>query len=223
MKKFIDRQHAGKVLAELLHEYANRADVIVLALPRGGIPIGYEIASSLSVPLNIVLVRKLGVPGHKELAMGAIASGDEVILNESLINQLQLDKTAIQPILQAEKIELKRREQSYCKNHPYPSLRDKTIILVDDGLATGATMRVAIASLRQHHPAAIIVAAPVAAQETYQTIAKAVNKIICPLQPLHFYAVGYWYDNFTQVSDEEVIALLDKSNEHFKQVKHDLF
>ncbi|MFA5959581.1 MAG: phosphoribosyltransferase [Tatlockia sp.] len=212
MDKFIDRREAGIALAKHLNEYANLPQVIVLALPRGGVPVAYEIAQTLSVPLDIFIVRKLGVPGHEELAMGAIASGDTVIFNRLLLNQLHIEQASIDAVLQAEQEELIRREHLYRGNRAFPVLTGKTIILVDDGIATGATMQAAVASLRKHKPASIIIAVPVAARETCEKMAKSVDRLICPLQPLHFYAVGLWYENFSQVSDKEVIELLEKSN-----------
>lgn len=211
MDKFIDRQHAGIILAGYLNNYANQSNVIVLALPRGGVPVAYEIAMALSTPLDIFIVRKLGVPGHEEVAMGAIASGGTVIFNESLINHLNLDQASINVVLQSEREELIRRERLYRGNRSFPTLSDKNIILVDDGIATGASMHAAVAALGKHKPASIIIAVPVAARETCEEIAKIVDRIICPLRPINFYAVGLWYENFSQVSDSEVIALLEKS------------
>lgn len=211
MEKFINRKEAGIILAEYLKKYVSLSNTIVLALPRGGVPVAYEIAQALSVPLDVFIVRKLGVPGHEELAMGAIASGDTVIFNKGLLNQLNIDQFSIDTILQKEKEELIRREHLYRGERDFPTLKDKTIILVDDGIATGATMQAAVASLHKHIPASIIIAVPVAARETCVEMAKIVDQVICPLQPINFYAVGIWYENFSQVSDEEVIELLEKS------------
>ncbi len=212
MEKFIDRQDAGIVLAEYLKDYAHQSNVIVLALPRGGVPVAYEVAIALSIPLDIFIVRKLGVPGHEELAMGAIASGDTIIFNEPLMNRLSLDQLSIGTVIQSEQKELIRREQLYRGNRPFPTLTDKTVIVVDDGIATGSTMRAAVTALRKHKPASIIIAVPVAAQETYEEMAKLADKIICPLKPINFFAVGLWYESFSQVSDSEVIELTDKLN-----------
>ena len=211
MDKFIDRQDAGIALAECLSDYACQKNVIVLALPRGGVPVAYEVAAALSVPLDIFIVRKLGVPGHEELAMGAISSGDVIIFNDPLLQQLNLDQASIDNVLRLEQKELLRREQLYRGQRSFPELLGKTIILIDDGIATGATMRAAIEALRKHKPIEIIIAVPVAALDTYEAIITIVDKIICPLKPINFRAVGLWYENFPQVSDQEVIALLEKS------------
>ncbi|HVT62191.1 MAG TPA: phosphoribosyltransferase [Legionellaceae bacterium] len=211
MDRFVDRREAGIILAGYLKDYIRLPNSIVLALPRGGVPVAYEIAQALSIPLDILIVRKLGVPGHEELAMGAIASDDTVILNEKLLNQLDIDQSSVNTILQKEQEELVRRAHLYRGNRTFPTLNGKTIILVDDGIATGATMQAAVSSLRKHTPASIIIAVPVAAQETCEEMAKIVDQVICPLQPIHFYAVGMWYEHFSQVSDKEVIELLEKS------------
>ena len=212
MDKFIDRQDAGIILAGYLDNYTNQSNVIVLALPRGGVPVAYEIALALSAPLDIFIVRKLGVPGHEEVAMGAIASGNTVIFNEPLMKQLNLNQSSIELVLQKEQEELVRRERLYRGNRSFPSLSNKTVILVDDGMATGASMQAAVVALRKHKPASIVVAVPVAARETCEEMAKIVDVIICPLRPISFYAVGLWYEYFSQVSDEDVIALLEKAN-----------
>ena len=215
--KYVDRKHAGLVLTNLLKDYANRNDIIVLALPRGGVPVAYEIAASLCLELDVFIVRKLGVPGHEELAMGAIASGGVAVLNEEIIQALHINQSAIDSILQSEQQELIRREHLYRGNRPFPNITGKTIILVDDGIATGATMKAAIAALQKQKPAAIILAAPVAAQLTYSEMARLVKTVICPLTPLDFHAVGLWYDNFSQTTDEEVVELLDKAKPRLKK------
>ncbi len=212
MEKFIDRQQAGRMLTSSLKTYVEQPNTIVLALPRGGVPVAYEIATALSIPLDVLIVRKLGVPGHAELAMGAIASGGVVLLNESIIRQLKLQKSAIDAVIQSEQEELLRRERVYRGNRPFPDLLSKTIILVDDGIATGASIKAAISALRKHNPASIIVAVPVAAYETCQSMASLVDKLICPLQPINFCAVGLWYEDFSQTTDQEVIDLLEKSS-----------
>lgn len=207
--KYADRQQAGLILADLLKKYAHRKDTIVLALPRGGVPVAYEVAQKLVLPLDIFIVRKLGVPGHAELAMGAIASGNVAVFNEEMIELLHIKNSAIDDVLQEEQKELARRELAYRGNKSYPELAGKTIILVDDGIATGYSMRAALASLAQKKPAAIIVAVPVAARATCRELAGLVTEIICPLQPNDFYAVGLWYDDFSQTTDEEVMRLLE--------------
>jgi putative phosphoribosyl transferase len=212
MEKYIDRKEAGIVLAKHLKDYVNQLNAIVLALPRGGVPVAFEVAKALSIPLDIFVVRKLGVPGHEELAMGAVASGGTVVFNEQLMSQLNLDKSSIDAVLQSEQKELVRRERLYRGNRPFPELSGKTIILVDDGIATGSTMQAAVMALRKHKPASIIIAVPVAAYATCEEMATLVDKIICPLRPINFYAVGLWYEQFSQTADSEVIELLEKSN-----------
>ncbi|WP_040916424.1 phosphoribosyltransferase [Legionella tunisiensis] len=214
MEKFNDRYEAGKIIAAQLKEYANKPDVIVLALPRGGVPVGYEIAKALTLPLDVFIVRKLGVPGHEELAMGAIATGGTTIFNEEIIDDLHISQSAIELTLHAEQEELKRREISYRDNRPFPNLQGKTVILVDDGIATGATMRAAIKAILQRKPAAIILAVPVIALSTYNEMSALVNKIVCSLKPLNFYAVGLWYDDFSQTTDSEVSDLLKASQKN---------
>lgn len=216
MEKFIGRCEAGKILANKLKIYANRSDVLLLALPRGGVPVAYEIAESLSIPLDVFIVRKLGVPGHEELAMGAIAIGGTVVFNEEIVHQLHISKAVIDQIIKLEQDELNRREIKYRGNRPFPKLTGKTIILVDDGIATGATMKAAIQALRQLKPASIIIAVPVAGIETCEEMEKIADKVICPLKPQYFYAVGQWYQDFSQTSDEEVYELLNKA----EKIKH---
>lgn len=206
---YAERHQAGRILADLLGEYANRSDVIVLALPRGGVPVAYEIAARLSLPLDVFIVRKLGVPGHEEFAMGAIAAGNVVVFNETVVHDLHIKKMAIDHVLETEQEELMRREYIYRGNKPDPRFKGKTIILVDDGIATGYSMRAAILSLRRKKPADIIVAVPVAARTTCEELADLVKRVICPLQPANFYAVGLWYDDFTQTTDDEVIHLMN--------------
>lgn len=210
MKQFIDRYEAGKILANELKEYGNKSNVIVLALPRGGVPVAYEVAEFLSAPLDVFIVRKLGVPGHQELAMGAIAMGGTVVFNDEIVHELNISKAAIDHVIKTEEDELKRREIKYRGNRLFPKLTDKTIILVDDGIATGATMRAAVQALRKHKPASIIIAVPVAAISTCEEMEQIADQVICPLKPEIFYAVGQWYQDFTQTSDEEVYELLNK-------------
>lgn len=213
MDKYINRQQAGRILAHLLRNYAQNLNVIVLALPRGGVPVAYEIANELSVPLDVFIVRKLGVPWHEELAMGAIASGGTVVLNDELVQSLNLQQSAIDQVIKSEQIELLRREKAYRGTQPFPDLSGKIIILVDDGIATGATMQAAIQALRKHHPASIIVAVPVAADATCEALTQHVDLLICPLRPVNFYAVGLWYEDFSQTTDEEVVKLLRRKGD----------
>lgn len=216
--KYLDRKHAGLVLAELLKQYHRRKDTIVLALPRGGVPVAYEIAMKLHLELDVCIVRKLGVPGHEELAMGALASGGTVVFNDEIINELQINKASIDNVILSEKEELKRREHLYRGNKPFPHLAGKTIILVDDGIATGSTMKAAIMALQQQKPKEMIIAVPVAASSTCDEMARLVKTLICPLQPVDFHAVGLWYDNFSQTSDEEVIEQLEQSKRTSKKL-----
>lgn len=217
--KYIDRTHAGLVLSELLNHYAHQDNVIVLALPRGGVPVAYEIATTLCLELDVLIVRKLGVPGHDELAMGALASGGTVVFNDELINDLQIDQVSIDRVIKSEQKELTRRERLYRGNKPLFHVTGKTIILVDDGIATGSTMKAAIMTLQKQQPSDLIIAVPVAAKSTCDDMIQSVKTFVCPLRPVDFYAVGLWYDNFPQTSDEEVIALLEQSERNLKQVK----
>jgi putative phosphoribosyl transferase len=210
-KPFQDRTEAGRLLAQKLEAYAGRSDVFVLALPRGGVPVAFEVATALSAPLDVFLVRKLGVPGHEELAMGAIATGGVCILNETTIRYLQLPQAIIEKVTETELQELDRREQAYRGERPAPVIRGRTIILVDDGLATGSTMRAAVVALKQQQPARLIVAVPIAAPETCNELRKEVDEVICALTPELFYAVGLWYDDFSQTTDEEVRDLLRRA------------
>lgn len=219
MDKFIDRSQAGVILAKYLKDFANKLNVIILALPRGGVPVAYEVAKALMVPLDVFIVRKLGLPGHEELAMGAIASGGTVFFNEPLMTQLNLDRLALQTVIEKEREELERREHLYRGNNPFPNLKEKIIILVDDGIATGSTIKAAIEALRHHQPKSIIIAVPVAAYSTCKEITPLVEQIVCPLEPTNFYAVGLWYENFSQTSDNEVIELLKKSHSTYSSSK----
>jgi predicted phosphoribosyltransferase len=203
-----NRTDAGKFLAEHLREYANREDVLVLALPRGGVPVASEVAKALDAPLDIFLVRKLGVPGHEELAMGAIASGGVRVLNDDVVNYLQIPAGVIDAVTATEQKELERREAAYRGNRPEVEVKGKTIILVDDGLATGSTMRAAAAALREKDPAKIVVAVPVSASQTCDEYRMGVDEIICAKVPEPFMGVGMWYRDFSQTTDEEVSELL---------------
>jgi len=208
-----DRSEAGRLLATKLTAYAHRQDVLVLALPRGGVPVAYEVAKALHVPLDVFVVRKLGVPGHEELAMGAIATGDVRVLNEEVVQILHIPGNVIDAVAAREWRELERREQLYRGGRPPPDVRDRIVILVDDGLATGATMRAAVAALRQQHPARIVVAVPVAAPSTCEELSAGVDEIICAQTPSPFFGVGYWYLDFSQTTDEEVYDLLARSEQ----------
>ena len=210
---FRDRSEAGKRLAAQLTAYADRADVLVLALPRGGVPVAFEVAAALRAPLDVFLVRKLGVPGHEELAMGAIATGGVRVLNEDAVDYLRIPGAVIDAVAADEIRELERRERAYRGDRPAPDVRAKTVILVDDGLATGSTMRAAAAALRQQQPARIVVAVPVAAPPTCDELSTEVDDIVCALTPEPFQAVGLWYQDFSQTSDEEVRELLAQAEE----------
>lgn len=206
--RFHDRTEAGRQLASQLKAYANRTDVLVLGLPRGGVPVAYEVARALHVPLDICLVRKLGVPGHKELAMGAIASGGVRVLNYDVLSWLNIGDKTIEHVAAHELRELQRRDRAYRGDRPQPQIRDRTVILIDDGLATGATMRAAIAVLRSQQPKAIVVAVPVAPVETCKALKAEVDQLVCLATPEPFYAIALWYENFAQTRDDQVRDLL---------------
>jgi putative phosphoribosyl transferase len=208
---FIDRRHAGRVLASRLTNYAGRDDVIVLALPRGGVPVAYEVASALGVPMDIFLVRKLGTPGHRELAMGAIASGGVRVLNEDVVRWYGISEAAIEHIAREEQEELARRERAYRDDRPAPDLANRIVILIDDGLATGSTMRAAAHAVRAQRPARVVIAVPVGAPQTCSELAAIADEVICVNTPEPFSAVGQWYLNFDQTDDTEVRELLRKS------------
>lgn len=208
MIKFNDRSHAGQLLAKQLNHYQNQPDTLILALPRGGVPVAFEIAKALHLPLDVYLVRKLGVPGHPELAMGAIANGDVTVFNSEIINALTITREELQAVIAAERQELRRRQQRYRHINSPLSIINKTIILVDDGLATGATMRAAIVALKKANPKKIIIAVPVSAPEICEQFKSITDEMICLLTPEPLYGVGMWYHSFPQTSDEEVIQLL---------------
>jgi putative phosphoribosyl transferase len=208
--RFTNRAEAGRRLGDALSSYAGRPDVIVLGLPRGGVPVAYEVARSLDAPLDVFVVRKLGVPGHEELAMGAIASGGARIVDTAIVRQLGITQREIDTVAEAEQRELDRRERRYRGDRPLPDSAGRTAIVVDDGLATGASMRVAVAALRQEHPARIVVAVPIAPQETCDALRREADDVVCAVTPEPFYAVGLWYDDFTQTTDEEVHDLLEQ-------------
>jgi predicted phosphoribosyltransferase len=208
---FRDRREAGRLLATELARYANRPDVLVLALPRGGVPVAYEVARALRAPLDVFLVRKLGIPGARELAMGAIASGGVRVLNNEIVRELHIPDSIIQSVVAEEQQELERRERLYRGNRPPPDPCGRIVILVDDGLATGATMLAAIQALRQQQPASIVVAVPTAPPDTCAALRAEADEVICAITPEPFYGVGLWYQDFSQTTDQEVGALLDKS------------
>jgi putative phosphoribosyl transferase len=208
---FQDRTEAGQVLAGRLHYFAGRNDVLVLALPRGGVPVAYEVARELRAPLDVFLVRKLGVPGHEELAMGAIASGGVLVLNEQVLRMLEISENVVREAAEQEARELHRREQIYRGNRPRPEVRGHIVVLIDDGLATGASMRAAVAAIRQEEPAGILIAVPVAPPETVAELEAEVEQFICLETPDPFYAVGIYYRHFPQVTDEEVHDLLEQA------------
>jgi len=210
---FGNRAEAGQRLAAKLGQYANRPDVLILALPRGGVPVAYEVAQALHAPLDIFLVRKLGLPGHEELAMGAIASGGARVLNEDVVQNLRVPEEVIAAVAAREQQELERRERAYRGDRPAPSVRGRTVILVDDGLATGSTMRAALAALRRQGPARIVVAVPVGAPATCAEFQNEADEVVCARTPEPFYAVGLWYGDFSQTTDEEVHDLLERATE----------
>ena len=212
-RAFPNREEAGRLLAEKLERYADRNDVIVLGLPRGGVPVAYEVAKSLRAPLDVFIVRKLGVPGFEELAAGAIASGGVRVLNEDVLRALPNADEIIESVTAKETAELERREKSYRDDRPAPELRDRVVILVDDGLATGATMRAAVKALRQRGVAKIVVAVPVGPPDTCREFEDEADETICASAPEFFQAVGQYYEDFSQTSDDEVRDLLARAAE----------
>jgi predicted phosphoribosyltransferase len=208
--RFADRVEAGKELATALGKYRSQPGVIVLGLPRGGLPVAWEVARALNAPLDIFLVRKLGVPGHEELAMGAIASGGVRVLNDSVLAALRVSPQAVEMVAREEQQELSRREREYRRGRPPLDVRDRTVILVDDGLATGSTMEAAVRALRTLGPARLVIAVPLGARETCDRLARLVDEIVCVAMPEPFRAVGMWYEEFSQTTDEEVRTLLDR-------------
>jgi putative phosphoribosyl transferase len=209
--RFRDRLEAGRMLATLLSHHANRDDVLVLGLPRGGVPVAFEVAQALGAPLEVFLVRKLGVPGHEELAMGAIASGDVVVLNHEVVRALAISDAVIEKVVAAERQELQRREQAYRDDRPPVDAHGRIAILIDDGLATGSSMRAAIASLRGQRPACLVVAVPVAAPESCEEIRAEVDEMVCARTPDPMFAISYWYEDFAQTTDDEVRDLLARA------------
>ncbi|MGI5991829.1 MAG: phosphoribosyltransferase [Methanosarcina sp.] len=211
MSLFNDRVDAGRKLAKDLLKYANRSDVLILALPRGGVPVAFEVAKELNVKMDVFIVRKLGVPGNEELAMGAIASDNIRVLNEDVVMSFQIPERVIDMVAENERKELERRERAYRGDRPKPEIEGSTVILIDDGLATGATMRAAAAALKTKNPAKIVIAVPTAAPDTCEIFRKEVDEIICLATPEPFYGVGAWYEDFSQTTDKEVCELLDKA------------
>lgn len=207
--RFTDRRHAGRVLAAALDDYAGTPDLLILGLPRGGVAVAYEVALALNAPLDVYPVRKLGLPGQEELAMGAIASGGVRVLNREIVDALRIPQSVIDTVAGQEGVELARREQAYRGGRTAPEVRGKTVILVDDGLATGSTMRAAIEALRQGAPARIVVGVPVAAPDTCEEIRRHVDEAVCASTPEPFRGVGAWYQDFSQTSDAEVRELLN--------------
>jgi len=208
---FRDRSEAGQELAQKLASYANRPDVLVLALPRGGVPVAYEVAQALHAPLDVFLVRKLGMPGEEELALGAIASGGVRVLNKELISYMRVPDDVLEAVTRREQHELERREQMYRKGRPAASVEGRTVVLIDDGLATGASMLAASRALRPQGAARIVVAVPVASRQTCDDFRREVDEIICLATPHPFGAVGIWYEDFAQISDQQVRALLEEA------------
>jgi predicted phosphoribosyltransferase len=213
MALFRDRADAGRQLARALSAYAGRSDVLVLALPRGGVPVAYEVAQALGAPLDVFVVRKLGVPGHEELAMGAIASGGVRVINDDVVQALAIPDHTVNRIAAQEQQELARREQAYRGTRPAPQVQGRVVILVDDGLATGATMRAAVAAVQQQVPARVVVGAPVAAPEVCAEFARLVDDVVCIATPEPFHGVGIWYDSFSQTTDDQVRRLLEGARE----------
>jgi len=213
--QYRDRAEAGEMLARTLGHYANQPGVLVLALPRGGVPVAYPVALALNAPLDVFIVRKLGVPGHEELAMGAIATGRVRVLNEDLIKRLGISAKAVDLATISEKAELERREALFRGDNPPPDIADQTVILVDDGLATGSTMRAAVQALRKQNPARIVVAVPIGAPETCDEFRAEADEVICAQTPEPFFAVGMWYCDFAQTTDREVHELLEEAGRRY--------
>ncbi len=211
MDRFRDRREAGRRLAEHLTAYRGRTDVVALALPRGGVPVAYEVAMSLRAPLDVFMVRKLGVPGHEELAMGAIASGGVRVLNDQVVANLELSEQDVEAVTVAEERVLEQRERAYRGDRPPLEVAGRTVMLIDDGLATGATMRAGLAALRLRRPAALVAAAPIGSPQTCQLLEQDADEVVCALTPETFMAVGMWYEDFSQTTDEEVRKLLARA------------
>ncbi len=211
--RYRDRTEAGRRLAERLAHYRGSSDLLVLGLPRGGVVVAYEVARALNAPLDVFVVRKLGVPGQEELAMGAIASGGLRVLNPTVVNLWGIPESVIEEVAEQERLELERRERVFRGSRPAPEISGRTILVVDDGIATGSTMRAAVAALRTRRPARIVAAAPVAAPQAVEMLAQDADEVVCDFTPEPFYSVGLWYDDFPQNSDEEIRALLESAIE----------
>lgn len=207
-RRFKDRREAGRQLAAALEAYRGREDVVVLALPRGGVPVAFEVATALGAPLDVLIVRKLGVPGHEELAMGAIASGNVQVLNRQIIAELGIRPETVQSVAEREAREIARREATYRGTRPMVPIAGRVAIVIDDGIATGATMRAAVQALRQLGAARVVVAAPTSARDSAERLRQEADEVVCLATPEPYYAVGLWYDHFEQTSDEEVKQLL---------------
>ncbi|MGX2032993.1 phosphoribosyltransferase [Methylocaldum gracile] len=208
---FENRTDAGRQLAQALGAYAGRSDLIVLALPRGGVPVAYEVARALKAPLDLLIVRKLGTPGNPELAMGAIASGGASVLNRDVVSIYRISDEVIENAAAKERQELERRERLYRGDRPYPDIENRCIIVVDDGIATGATMRAGLAALRQRNPACIVVAVPLAPVDTVERLRAEVDEVVCLMTPEPFFAVGQGYRDFSQTTDDEVREILTRA------------
>lgn len=214
MQKYLNRREAGIVLAESLRDYQNNKDVIVLALPRGGVPVAYEVAQALHAPLDIFIVRKLGVPGHHELAMGAIAQGGITVFNQDVLDNMKITQDEIEAVTANENAELNRRESVYRGGRPFPSLQNKIVILIDDGIATGATMKAAIKAIHLHLPQKLIAAIPVADRQIKDSFQILVDEFVCPMMVDNLQAVGLWYNDFSQTEDVEVHELLSLARQN---------
>lgn len=210
--RFKNREEAGRELARALKQYAGHPDALVLALPRGGVPVAFEVATKLNLPLDIFLVRKLGVPGHEEFAMGAMASGGITFLNPEVVRQLRISRGEIKEVIERERGELERREEAYGRDRRMLDIRDRTLILIDDGLATGSTMKAAVKALREQSPRKIVVAVPVAPSSTCKEFEREADEMVCLLAPELFFAVGEWYEDFSQTTDDEVRDLLRRAD-----------
>jgi putative phosphoribosyl transferase len=211
MPPFRDRVDAGRQLAKALAVYADRPDLLILALPRGGVPVGFEIARALRAPLEVFMVRKLGLPGHEEYAMGAVASGGVTVLDDAVVRRFGIPPRVVEDVIDRERMELRRREELYRGGEPPPAVTGKTVILVDDGLATGSTMRAAVTALRKERAKRVVVAVPIGAYDTCEMLRDVADSVVCAQTPEPFYAVGLWYDDFEQTTDEEVRDLLERA------------